>query len=744
MKNTVLVLLLVMFCALSAQWSNDPEMNNRISYLGGDQAIPKTAQFPDGSCYFGWWSNDTGNYNMRLQYLDSDGNEVWEQSGMLVSDHTQMSWLTEWDMTVDLEGNAILALNDIRVAEGQLDIIAYKISPEGEFLWGDDGINLSNGGFNAAPVVTVTDNNYCIFAWADETTTKVMSITPTGELAWEQPIILNELDTTNWPQLLPATDDGSEGDFLLKYFVNTGPYWSPNRAVYMQKYDMNGNPVWDSPAVVSDAYGISAWTQFFSVTPDGSGGAVIAWHDDRLSENTSRAYVQHITTDGTAVFEDGILVADHAPDQMYYPSAIYQPETELIYVSWRETDAGQNNAGVFAQKINSDGELLFTNTGVNISPIQSTGGTLIGIRPFGEDIVAVYSLYPWGNFSNEQILAERVNPDGDIVWNETLIISDMQSEKMHTNLADVRWTDEGFAPDDAFVISWGSGQEGIYAQRFNDDGTIGGEPIELPAPINLTAEVEIYNVMLDWDMPDERALTGFQVYRNDEMLYEIIDPDTHEFEDYVWEYITYEYYVVAVYDEGISAPSNTVAATVVEYPFPPSDLVVDCATGLMTWQPPAFPDRDLEGYNIYLEGNLEGQTSETSYQLTDLIATMNYVCGLSARYTDSESAILELEFIYSPVAGDENDIPQTTALLGNYPNPFNPSTAIDFQLAKSGNITLNIYNSRGQLTQTLYKGFMTSGTHSLNWEADSQPSGIYFYTLTISQNTLKSKMLLIK
>ncbi|MCF7920207.1 MAG: T9SS type A sorting domain-containing protein [Candidatus Cloacimonetes bacterium] len=743
MKNILFLAMLLTFTLLSAQWSTDPAFNNQISYLGGDQTIPKTAQLPDGSCYFGWWSNATGNYNMRLQYLDPDGNEVWEQNGILVSDHTQMTWLTDWDMTIDLEGNAIMAINDIRVSADDLDIIAYKISPEGEFIWGADGINLSNGGFNAAPKVTVTANNYCIYAWADDTMIRLMSISPEGNPAWEQPVIINEPDTSNWPQLIPA-DDGSEGNFLLKYFVNTGPYWAPNRAVYMQKYSAAGTPIWDAPAVISDAYGISAWTQNFSVTSDGNGGAIIAWHDDRFSENTSRAYVQHITTEGAAVFTDGILVADHAPNQMYYPSAIYQPETELIYVYWRETDAGQNNAGIYGQKINADGELLYTNSGIIISPIQATGGTIIGLRPCFEDVIVVYTLYPWGNFSQERILAERIDPEGELVWDETLLISDMQTEKLHTDLADVRWTENGFVPDDAFIISWGSGSNGIFAQRFNDNGTIGGEPVELPAPVNLTAEVELYTITLQWEMPDDRALTGFDVYRNDEMLDEITDPGIREYEDYVWEYITYEYYLIAVYDEGNSAPSNSVSVTIVEFPFPPTELNVDWATGLLTWMPPELPARDLIGYNVYLDGNLEGQITETSFQLENLIENMSYTPGVSAWYTNAESEIIEIEFYYYPVAGDVNLIPEKTALFGNHPNPFNPSTAIDFQLAEPGFVTLNIYNCRGQITQKLYRGFMSAGTHSFNWKADSQPSGIYYYTLTTSQNTLKGKMLLIK
>jgi hypothetical protein len=75
-KTCFIIVLLFISLLLFPEWSDDPAFNNNISELIGDQTIPKTAQNPDGSCYIGWWSNDTGNYNMQLQYLDPAGNIV--------------------------------------------------------------------------------------------------------------------------------------------------------------------------------------------------------------------------------------------------------------------------------------------------------------------------------------------------------------------------------------------------------------------------------------------------------------------------------------------------------------------------------------------------------------------------------------------------------------------------------------------------------------------------------------------
>jgi len=93
--------------------------------------------------------------------------------------------------------------------------------------------------------------------------------------------------------------------------------------------------------------------------------------------------------------------------------------------------------------------------------------------------------------------------------------------------------------------------------------------------------------------------------------------------------------------------------------------------------------------------------------------------------------------------------PIQTSLLGNYPNPFNPSTTISFSLAHSDNVRLNIYNIRGQLVKTLINGPHVAGKHSIIWEGDDSTSqrvssGIYFYRLETSTKVETKKMLLMK
>ena len=99
-------------------------------------------------------------------------------------------------------------------------------------------------------------------------------------------------------------------------------------------------------------------------------------------------------------------------------------------------------------------------------------------------------------------------------------------------------------------------------------------------------------------------------------------------------------------------------------------------------------------------------------------------------------------------------IPEETALLRNYPNPFNPETWIPYQLAESAEVTLTIYDINGQLIRRLAVGHQAAGMYQSRsraayWDGRNQlgepvASGLYFYTLTADEFTATRRMLILK
>jgi hypothetical protein len=88
--------------------------------------------------------------------------------------------------------------------------------------------------------------------------------------------------------------------------------------------------------------------------------------------------------------------------------------------------------------------------------------------------------------------------------------------------------------------------------------------------------------------------------------------------------------------------------------------------------------------------------------------------------------------------------------LNNYPNPFNPTTSIEFSLPQDSKVGIEIYNVKGQKVNELVKGYLTKGKHSIKWNGNDKSgkhvgSGVYYYKLRINDKTeITNKCLLMK
>ncbi|MCB5270867.1 MAG: right-handed parallel beta-helix repeat-containing protein [Candidatus Cloacimonetes bacterium] len=115
----------------------------------------------------------------------------------------------------------------------------------------------------------------------------------------------------------------------------------------------------------------------------------------------------------------------------------------------------------------------------------------------------------------------------------------------------------------------------------------------------------------------------------------------------------------------------------------------------------------------------------------------------------------EIEIINNPLdePTDNEDlvevIPAANYLGSNYPNPFNPTTTIQFGLKEAQNVKITIYNTRGQIVKKLVNGMMPAGTHKIVWDGRdnsnrSTASGMYFYRMETPDYTKTNKAILMK
>ncbi|MBU0690331.1 T9SS type A sorting domain-containing protein [bacterium] len=99
----------------------------------------------------------------------------------------------------------------------------------------------------------------------------------------------------------------------------------------------------------------------------------------------------------------------------------------------------------------------------------------------------------------------------------------------------------------------------------------------------------------------------------------------------------------------------------------------------------------------------------------------------------------------SPSPSSDDFIPQPSSfILSAYPNPFNPFTTIRFSMPEAGRVSLDVFNIRGQLVESLLEQPMTAGEYSVTFDGSALPSGVYFANLTTTGQTAAHKLLLLK
>ncbi len=482
LRLTILSLLILISGIFSgtvfAEWSADPAVNLPLGDGPGDQVVPHLTINPDNSCYTGWYDTGSGNYDVALQLVSAEGTEMWPHGGIIVSAHPQNTWVMDWALICDSAGNAIVAFADIR--GGNSNIHVYKIDPSGNFLWGADGIDITNNNDGKGPPSLVeTNDGDIVVAWyagptIGNSAIRVQRLTAEGTPQYgTNGIAISEVSDTlpAGPKMVPSGEDG----FILGYV----PVYSfmANREIKAQRFNAAGNPTWFGYRMIMDDATVPMG-HYFEMMSDGNDGVFFSWSVTIGVAFTVRA--QHVDAAGNESFiHNGLLVSTEPSFAQIAPSMTHDVVTDDLTVLFIQMNGSQSEKGVFGQRLSHTGELLWGATGLEILPVDPSNECFVRALDTGDGVIGLCFQAPQNAYAQDQIISFKLDANGDFVWDPSLVgVSTTPSGK--DDLLAVIGSDEMAR---TIWVDQRNGSSDVFGQNLNGDGSLGLSLVPVPNTI---------------------------------------------------------------------------------------------------------------------------------------------------------------------------------------------------------------------------------------------------------------------
>jgi hypothetical protein len=340
---------------------------------------------------------------------------------------------------------------------GNANIYAQRVDASGTPLWTTNGVAICTAtGDQTSPQITSDGVGGAIITWLDlrgsDCDIYAQRVDASGSVVW----------TTNGVAICTATGsqigaritfDGEGGAIVTWKDFRSG-YWD----IYAQRVDAAGSPDWTANGV--EICGEAGTQESPEISADGIGGAVIAWQDYRNAD--CDIYAQRVNAAGTTWWDDnGNAVCTEAGDQVY--PRISSDGAGGALVTWYDYRSG--NYDIYAQRLDSDGYILWTLDGVAVCTATGRQDS-----PHIDSDGAGGAILAWrdNRQGNYDIYAQRLNASGTSLWtgNGVVICAATGDQGGHRFISD----GAGGA-----VVTWADWRAGagadVYAQQVDASGT---------------------------------------------------------------------------------------------------------------------------------------------------------------------------------------------------------------------------------------------------------------------------------
>ena len=526
-------------------------------------------------------------------------------------------------------------------------------------------------------------------------------------------------------QLYPKiVSDGSGGAIITWDDLRNG---NTDANTYAQRINSSGVVQWTANGVaISDTIRNQ---QSPAIASNGSGGAIIAWEDFRDIGASFNIYAQKINSSGVVQWTANGVALSNTTDYQFAPIIVSDGSGGAI-ITWGDFRDGGANANIYAQKVDSFGDVQWTSNGIAISTATGQEKFLTIVSDgSGGAIITWADGRQGGSYTN--IYAQKVNSSGVVQWTANgVAISNTTSSIFPTSVSD----GSGGA-----IITWADLRDvgssyNIYAQKIDSAGVV-----------KWTANgVDISTATYSQSHPtiisdgSGGAIITWQDFRDMGVYAQKIDS-------------------AGVVQWTVNGVAISTAIGVQATP----TIVSDGSGGaIITWEDErgggTFGDIYAQRINssgvVQWTANGVAISTATGHQNTPTIESDGYGGAIitwgdkrGGSYSDIYAQQVSVNGNLGVVTGiaEEHGIAMGFALLQNYPNPFNPTTKIRFTLPDKARVTLRVYSILGQEVATIVNGKeLTKGLYEYEFDGRNLSSGIYIYKI-IAGNFLRSKKMIV-
>ena len=406
----VIATLIVLFAGLLsgnaiAAWSTNPAVNNAISTDVNYQLNPTIISDGSGGAIITWHDDRGGDTaDIYAQRIDASGVVQWTADGVAIS--TAVGEQLNPTIISDGSGGAIITwLDEVSGENGdfftpRFDTYAQRINASGVVQWPANGIRIStaaNGPSN--PKIINDGSGGAIITWSDRRSGTngglyAQRINANGVVQWtaDGVAISTAIGNKYTPTL---TSDGSGGAIITWHDFRAG------FGIYAQRINASGVVQWTVNGVF-----ISTGHSSPTIISDGSGGAIITWIN--LRNDTYEIYAQRINASGVVQWAAGGVAISTAADDNSIPTTTSDGSGGAI-ITWQEARNG-SDSDIYAQRINASGVMQWTADGVPISKAANdqSDPTITSDGSGG-------AIITWSDFrsgTNNDIYAQRINANG--------------------------------------------------------------------------------------------------------------------------------------------------------------------------------------------------------------------------------------------------------------------------------------------------------------------------------------------